>query len=203
MATKAVVLDFGSCTPIVDPASGVNSTQLVLVVCVATTGEPDQLPQYSIIILPTDSSAVIRQKMLDIIRVNVLADFGKTIANEDIIIPAISTGLATPSSETRTDTFTTVGNGVTVDTSLRPLSVFAVTVESRNGILTSWDIRLEGSLDGTNWTQILQHTNVDPGDKQTKFSGTNRNPSLFFRSRCVGLVLGTALAAKVTILGIP
>lgn len=100
----------------------------------------------------------------------------------------------------RSDTFTATGNGTTVDVATDPLESFSVQVKCTGATATAWDVRLEGSLNGTDFTQILAHTNVD-GDGLTKFSGTADSPCLYFRSRVAGLTLGAATNIVVTILG--
>jgi len=104
-------------------------------------------------------------------------------------------------SSTRTDTFTTAGNGVTVDVSANPLTKFSVQVTGTGAVATTWDVRLEGSLDNVNFTQILQHTNVT-GDTKVLFNGAALAPTRFFRSRVAGLVLGGATNIVVAILGV-
>ena len=155
-----------------------------------------------VIIDPADSSAVIRQKFINSVIAAALSQYGQVLAKEDIIVPSYTTGLSTVTSETRADTFTVAGDGAIVDTSLRPLSVFSLTVSGEDQAAESWDVRLEGSLDGTNFTEILRHTHLT-GDLQTMYSGSNRNPCLFFRSRCVDVVIGSATSIKATILGVP
>ena len=102
---------------------------------------------------------------------------------------------------TRSDTFTGTGSGVTVDASGTPTKTYAIQVVGTGGTATAWDIRLEGSLDNTSFTQILQHTNVT-GDGLVMFSGSLFSPSLYFRSRVAGLTLGGATNVVVTILGL-
>ena len=104
-------------------------------------------------------------------------------------------------SSTRGDTYTATGNGTTVNLTANPLQTFGVQVKGTGAAATTWDVRLEGSLDGTNFTQILQHTNTT-GDGAIVFSGASYYPSLYFRSRCSGLVLGSATNIVVTILGL-
>lgn len=113
--------------------------------------------------------------------------------------PAVAV-TATPSFATRSDTFTATGNGTTVNQTTAPLSIFSVEVKGTGAAATTWDVRLEGSLDGTNFTQILQHTNVT-GDGTQMMSGSLRSPSLYFRSRVAALALGSATNIVVTILG--
>lgn len=123
---------------------------------------------------------------------------------------AISTALALETTQlaqmsrvdtfkTRGDTFTTTVNGVTVDASLSPMSAFGIQVKA-TGTVTSWDMRLEGSLNNSEFSTILSHTNVT-GDGVTLWTGTLEAPTLYFRARCAGIVLGAGTNVVVTILG--
>jgi len=114
-----------------------------------------------------------------------------------------TSGTSTPAvlNSFRTDTFTTAGNGVTVDVSANPLKSFSVQVTGTGAAATTWDVRLEGSLDNVNFTQILQHTNVT-GDGAVQFGGAALAPARFFRSRAAGLTLGGATNIVVAILGV-
>lgn len=103
--------------------------------------------------------------------------------------------------KTRSDTFTSTTNGTTVDVSGAPLKFFSVQVKM-TGSVTSWDVRLEGSLNNTQFTQILQHTNATPGDGLITFSGASTAPVLYFRSRASGLILGAGTNIVVTVLGV-
>jgi hypothetical protein len=108
---------------------------------------------------------------------------------------------ANPAFATRADIFTTAGNGGTIVQTSAPLQTYAIQVTGTNGAATSWDVRLEGSLDGVKFTQILQHTQVT-GDGVVVWSGTLNSPSLYFRSRVAAVVLGlSATNIVVTILG--
>jgi len=102
---------------------------------------------------------------------------------------------------TRSDTYTGTANGTTVDASTNPLSRYAIQVKSSGGLASVWDIRLEGSLDNANFSQILQHTN-STGDGAVVWSGSLSTPSLYFRSRCASLTLGLATNVSTTILGV-
>lgn len=104
------------------------------------------------------------------------------------------------SFKTRVDAFITTANGTTVDLTTFPLAAYAIQVKGTGAIPSLWDVRLEGSLDGTNFSQILQHTN-STGDGAVLYSGAVLSPSLYFRSRCAGLTLGTATGIVVTVLG--
>lgn len=129
-----------------------------------------------------------------------IQDGGNSIT-VDGTIAATQSGVWTVGSyyNTRSDTYTGTANGTTVDISTRPLKSYSVQVKGTGAAATTWDVRLEGSLDGTNFSQILQHTNTT-GDGATLWA-TTLAPCLYFRSRCTGLVLGSATNIIVTILG--
>lgn len=107
----------------------------------------------------------------------------------------------TDSFKTRSDTYTVAGSGITIVVNDSPLTIFAVQVISTGTVATSWDVRLEGSLDNVNWSKILQHTNVT-GNGEVVWSGALLSPSLYIRSRAAGLVLGAATDIVVKILGV-
>lgn len=106
-----------------------------------------------------------------------------------------------PAARTRSDTFTTTSNGTTVDASSLGCRVFSLSVVP-TGAVTSWDVRLEGSIDNSNFTTILQHTNVVPGSGVLVWSGVTLYPTLYFRSRCAGIVLGAGTNVVATIAGL-
>lgn len=106
---------------------------------------------------------------------------------------------------TRSDTYTGTANGTTIDCSLNPCQYFSLQVKGTGGAATTWDVRIEGSLDGTNFDQnaasiMVNNTQAD-GDGAIKY-GFDK-PVLYFRSRCAGLVLGAATNIVATILGRP
>lgn len=108
---------------------------------------------------------------------------------------------ATPSFGTRSDTYTTVATGTTVNQSTAPVRTFGIAVKGTGSAATSWTVVLEASLDNANFTTILTHkTNV--GDGQIFWSGAVLSPSLYFRSRVTALTLGPATNIVVTILGV-
>lgn len=110
-----------------------------------------------------------------------------------------------------TDTFTATGNGATQGnpiTNLQlssfffPMSSFSIQVVP-TGAVTSWNVVLEGSLNGVNFDTILTHTNVSPGSGKLVVSGTAQFPVLYFRSRCTALALGAGTDIVVNVLGVP
>lgn len=108
---------------------------------------------------------------------------------------------------TRSDTYTVTGNGTTVDVSAKPCKHFSLQVTGTGAAATAWNVILEGSLDGTIFTQILQHAtsgNNPPfgaradGETITAQAG----PFLYFRSRATAtLTLGSATNVVATIVG--
>jgi len=107
---------------------------------------------------------------------------------------------STPNFATRSDTFAAAGNGITVDRSASPLSKYGIQVKGTGAVPTSWDVRLDGSLDGVNFTEILSHVGA-VGDGQMVWTGALDSPCLYFRARCASITLGTATNIVVKILG--
>lgn len=102
--------------------------------------------------------------------------------------------------KTRSDTFTVAGSGTTIDASASPMSAYAIQVKGTGAPASAWDVRLEGSLNGVNFTQILAHTNAT-GDGVVLWTGSLEAPALYFRSRVESVTLGGASNIVVTILG--
>lgn len=100
----------------------------------------------------------------------------------------------------RSDTFTGTGNGGTVDATDSPVSSFALQVTGTGAAPTSWTVILEGTLDGTTFTEIMRHDNVQDSNGVTKFSGALRYPCNQFRTRCSALTLGSATDIVVQLL---
>lgn len=103
---------------------------------------------------------------------------------------------------TRSDTFTSTGNGTAVDVSTRPMRKFGLQVKGTGATPTSWTVVLEGSLDGTNYTTILTHVNGTNADGAVVWSSAVETPCLYFRARCSALTLGGATNVVATILGV-
>ena len=100
--------------------------------------------------------------------------------------------------KTITNNFSAPGTASPVDCSVSPVQSFAIQVVGQGGAATLWTVNLEGSLDNSNFTTILQHTQAD-GDGATKWGIA---PVAFFRSTCSVLTLGGATSINVTLLGI-
>lgn len=107
-----------------------------------------------------------------------------------------------PIFQSITDVYTETGSGTIANVFNNPARSFSVTV-APGGIISSWIVTVEGSLDGINWTSILTHTNITPGLDVILFSATNLSPVLYFRTHCSVLTLGIGTNISVTCLGIP
>lgn len=106
-----------------------------------------------------------------------------------------------PAFSTRSETFTTTGNGTTIDVSSTPLQTFTLQVVGTNGTPVLWSVLLEGSLDGTNFTTILRSTDA-LGNGTALFSGGSLYPVLYYRIRCASLTLGLATNIVAKALGV-
>lgn len=109
-----------------------------------------------------------------------------------------------PAFGTRSDTYTTAANGTTVDVSARPVRRFALQVKGTGAAASAWNVVLEGSLNNTQFTTILEHSNAgefrNAADGETVYFDT-AVPWLYFRSRLVSITLGSATNVVATIVG--
>lgn len=105
-----------------------------------------------------------------------------------------------PEISSRSDTYTAAANGTTVNISTHSRQYFAIQVKGTGAAATAWEVVLEGSLDGTNFTTILTHKNTTQADGEVLWL-TVPAMCLYFRSRCVSITLGGATNVIATILG--
>lgn len=68
-------------------------------------------------------------------------------------------------------------------------TTYALQVTGVGGAASAWDVRLEGSLDGSAWQTILTHVTVS-GDGALVFGGANRFPIDQARINVSALTLG-------------
>jgi len=104
-------------------------------------------------------------------------------------------------------TFTAAANGTAIDLGAgTAYKHFSLQVKA-TGAVTSWTVVLEGSLDGTNYSTILTHTNAAPGDgllvPTPAAAAFTPHPVRYFRARCSAIVLGGGTNVVATILGVP
>ena len=95
-------------------------------------------------------------------------------------------------------TFTTATSSTSVDCGAGTAWKYFTVMVVQTGTVTAWDCRLEGSLDNTNFTTLITHTNAD-GSGVIKFSSTC--PCRYFRARCASITLGAGTNVVVTIFG--
>lgn len=103
----------------------------------------------------------------------------------------------------RSDTYTGAGNGTSVDASTKPCKNFSLQVKGTGAAPTAWNVVVEGSLNNTQFTTILEHSNA--GEFRSAADGEtvsfNGGPFFYFRSRCVSITLGSATNVVATIVG--
>ncbi len=155
-------------------------------------------------IIDSGSVTAVAQPGVDIGDVTINNAGGAAAVNiqdggNSVTIDGTVTGVIT--STNRSDSYTGTTSGVTITATSNPFKAYSIQLVGQGTAASLWDVRLEGSLDGSNFDQILQHTNTT-GDGKVVFSGSLVAPSLYFRSRCAGLTLGTATSVLVTIVGI-
>lgn len=136
---------------------------------------------------------------------------GLTVATDDVSsvhYPRVKRSVGADGSATdfldkasRSDTYSGTGTGTTVDVSLQGFSRFAIQCK-QTGTVNSWTIVLETSLDGTNFSTLLTHTKASNLDGGVVWF-TVMAPSLYFRSRCTAMDLGSGTNVVTTIVGLP
>lgn len=85
-----------------------------------------------------------------------------------------------------TATFTTTATSTTNGLGI-PVSKFGLQVK-RTGVVTSWTVNIDGSIDGSNFFTLVSHTNVAPADGGIIF--TVDKPVIYWRLACSAIVLG-------------
>lgn len=133
-----------------------------------------------------------------------MLDIGGSGGSETLVTDTVPMPVKMPSAS-RADTYTGTGNGTTVDMSTRPCRRFSLQVKGTGAAATAWNVLLEGSLDGTNFTTILQHSSANPlganADGAVVWTDAGA-PFLYFRSRSAAtLTLGSATNIVATIAG--
>lgn len=107
--------------------------------------------------------------------------------------------IANPSTNT-TNTYFGTSSSPSINAGLLPMKFYALQVLGIGATPTSWTVNLEGSVNNSTFTTILQHTQAI-GDGILLYSGANIYPSLYIRSRVSAVSLGGATSIAVTILG--
>lgn len=100
-----------------------------------------------------------------------------------------------------TEVYTGIGAGITQDVSAYPHKYFSVQVVGTGAAPTDWIVKIEGSLDGVNFSEIAQHNTAD-GNGAVVWAGANIAASAYFRTNVTALTLGAATDITVYTLGI-
>ena len=92
------------------------------------------------------------------------------------------------------------GPSAVTDVSANPMSSFTLQVTGVGGVATLWSVTIEGSLDGTTFSEIITHTS-QLGDGENLYSGTTLFPVNYFRINVTALTLGPATSISANVLG--
>ena len=76
----------------------------------------------------------------------------------------------------------------------------ALQVSEMGGTATSWTVTLQGSLDGSTWTDLTTHTRASEGNGKTKW--VVDKPCTFYRVYLTAVVLNTATHLKINLLAV-
>jgi hypothetical protein len=84
-----------------------------------------------------------------------------------------------------------------------PPKHFSLQVEGKDGLLSYWQVTLEGSLDGVNWDVILTHSKAS-GQSEGQIVRTSQDyfPVLYTRINPVTFTLDTATKIRITSLAV-
>ena len=100
-----------------------------------------------------------------------------------------------------TEVYTGITPGIIQDVSAFPHKYFTLQVVGGGAAATAWTVKIEGSLDGVNFSEIAQHTEAD-GNGAVLWAGANIAASAYFRTNVTALTLGAATDITVYALGI-
>ncbi len=84
-----------------------------------------------------------------------------------------------------------------------PVQSYSIEVCGEGGSLASWDVLLQGSLDGVHFTTFMTHSSGSLAECATTSSGASLFPYSYVRVSCDSLGLGTASDALVLVNGLP
>ena len=107
---------------------------------------------------------------------------------------------ADSSSSTDFTGVVTTGPTDTIDVSGSPMVTWTLQVKGDPVAATLWEVVLEGSVDGINFSTILSHTSAT-GDGINLFSGTTLFLAKYYRVNVVTLTLGGASNIVASVVG--
>jgi hypothetical protein len=76
----------------------------------------------------------------------------------------------------------------------------ALQVTEYGGTATSWTVTLQGSLDGSTWTDLTTHQKAVEGNGKVKH--VVDKPCTFLRAYVTAITLGTATQIKINVLAV-
>ena len=103
-------------------------------------------------------------------------------------------------SSTVFDSIVIVGASGIVDISGSPMSTWTIQVSGVGGVPTSWAVSLEGSTDGVEFSEFLEHTTLT-GNGINLYSGTTLFLANYYRINVTQLTLGPATSITVSVIG--
>jgi len=107
---------------------------------------------------------------------------------------------ADSSSSTDFTGVVTTGPTDTIDVSGSPMVTWTLQVKGDPVAATLWEVVLEGSVDGINFSDILKHTTLT-GDGINLFSGTTLFLAKYYRVNVTTLTLGGASNIVASVVG--
>lgn len=169
----------GTITPVTSGGGGV--------VTVVSQGPRDVTEQPWFVEFPVAQDVdVISQPARDLGKVRVFDGVDTLLIGSD---GAAETLLWRRNQASRSDVFGGAGAGVTVAPAAAPFLHYSLQVVNTGGAAT-WDIRLEGSVDGTTFGQLAKLTDADGSGAIASVVA----PVMAFRARAAGVTGGTVTA---------
>jgi len=92
------------------------------------------------------------------------------------------------------------GSSAVIDVSDAPMTTWTLQVIGEGGSPTLWEVLLEGSTDGINFSEILKHDTLT-GDGVNVFSGTTLFLASYYRVNVTALTLGPATGITANVIG--
>ena len=114
-------------------------------------------------------------------------------ADSDPYVVQIATVNASGATTTAFSTVTARGHA---------FKYYSVQVSGKGAAASAWDVRLEGSLDGANYTLIMTHQTADADGTVKVSTSPVIFPALSFRARINSVTLGSATGLNITAVGI-
>lgn len=99
------------------------------------------------------------------------------------------------------ESFAASGSGSIKDLSIEPGRLYSLQVKGHSAAASAWNVELQVSNDGVNFTQIATHVSGSQADGLTVFAVDK--PACFARAVCNSVTLGSAGSLDVNWLAVP